>query len=491
MTAQNEYVRSTRLIRERTVRYIRNRYYRRRMWALTLLSDLAGFAQAVLYVHLVNILLLHEPILLIDPQDLIMLGVCQALLISSTLYPGVSLNPATEMKLVAQNLVAGGAIGTVAILVLQGDWLFHIEALTLILALAFGTLLFSRWSLRWLAGQLGLWGEPVVIIGDARGLDSLVSHFAKRLRLGFIPVKAVSSSTDTFRLSHELVVTPLQKLLDGSVDHFRQKEIFTVLIQASVMNKVFIADRNNTLTRMFRRVIILSDLDVLDGAALSLHDFEGMIGIEAQKNGLSRTEAFLKRAIDIGVSLMLGLLSAPLWLLAALMIRLSSPGPIFFTQERVGQHGKKIRVYKFRTMIPNAEQVLEDYLRQNPQAQAEWEQTQKLTHDPRIIRWGRLLRKFSLDELPQLLNVLKGEMSLVGPRPIVDDEVRQYKEKILVYKSIRPGITGMWQVSGRNNTTYDERVKFDVYYVRNWSIWLDLYILLRTVWVVLSRDGAY
>ena len=491
MTAQNEYVRSTRLIGERTVRYIRNRYYRRRMWVLTLLSDLVGFAQAVLLVHLVNSWLLHEPILLIDPQDLIMLGVCQALLISSSLYPGVGLNPATEMKLIAQNLAAGGAIGAVAIVVLQGDWLFHIEALMLILVLAFGTLLFSRWSLRWLAGQLGLWGEPVVVIGDVHGLDSLISHFARRLRLGFIPVMAVSSGTDTFRLSQELAVTPLQKLLECSMDHFRGQEIFTVLIQASVMNRVFNADDSSALTRMFRRIIILSDLEVLDGAALSLHDFEGMIGIEAQKNGLSRMEAFLKRATDILGSLLLSLLSAPLWLLAMLLIRLSSPGPVLFTQERIGQNGRKIRVYKFRTMIPNAEQVLEDYLRQNPQAQTEWEHNQKLQNDPRIIRWGGFLRKFSLDELPQLFNVLKGEMSLVGPRPMMADQVKIYGDRIGSYCNVRPGITGMWQVSGRNGTTFNERANFDTYYVRNWSLWLDVYILLRTVWVVLSRDGAF
>ncbi len=142
-------------------------------------------------------------------------------------------------------------------------------------------------------------------------------------------------------------------------------------------------------------------------------------------------------------------------------------------------------------MVKDADITLQAYLQANPAAQQAWEQGHKLKDDPRITRSGKWLRKFSLDELPQLFNVLKGELSLVGARPIVESEVHHYGKRFDVYTSARPGLTGLWQVSGRNNTTYDERVRFDLYYVHNWSIWLDLYILLRTIWVVLSRDGAY
>jgi len=141
--------------------------------------------------------------------------------------------------------------------------------------------------------------------------------------------------------------------------------------------------------------------------------------------------------------------------------------------------------------VQNAEQALTEYLRANPQSQREWEATQKLREDPRITRVGKFLRKFSIDEVPQLFNVLLGDMSLVGPRPIVNSELHRYGDKLGIYSSIRPGVTGLWQVSGRNHTSYDERVRYDIYYVRHWSVWLDIYILLRTVWVVLSRDGAY
>ena len=142
-------------------------------------------------------------------------------------------------------------------------------------------------------------------------------------------------------------------------------------------------------------------------------------------------------------------------------------------------------------MHVNADKALAEHLADNPQARLEWDETQKLRDDPRITRVGKWLRRFSIDEIPQLYNVLKGEMSLVGPRPIVDSETHHYGDKMEVYESLRPGVTGLWQVSGRNHTSYKERVQFDVYYASNWSIWLDFYVLARTVWVVLSRQGAY
>jgi Undecaprenyl-phosphate galactose phosphotransferase WbaP len=175
----------------------------------------------------------------------------------------------------------------------------------------------------------------------------------------------------------------------------------------------------------------------------------------------------------------------------ALLVKLDSAGGIFYSHERLGKNGRKIRIYKFRTMAVNAEAVLDEYLRTHPEAREEWDQNQKLRDDPRVTRVGRWLRKYSLDEFPQLFNVLKGDMSLVGPRPMMADQVRLYGDNMEAYCGVRPGMTGMWQVSGRNRATFAERARFDIYYIRNWTLWLDFYILLRTVWVVFSRDGAY
>lgn len=173
------------------------------------------------------------------------------------------------------------------------------------------------------------------------------------------------------------------------------------------------------------------------------------------------------------------------------MIKFTSPGPVVFAHKRLGRNGKHFPCYKFRSMVQNSQEVLEAYLYSNPEAQKEWNENFKLKNDPRITKVGAFLRKTSLDELPQLWNVLVGDMSLVGPRPIIDAEVEKYGIYIDDFYMVRPGITGLWQVSGRSDTTYEERVQMDSWYVRNWSVWLDLIYLLRTVSIVLLRKGAY
>ncbi|NJL48269.1 MAG: undecaprenyl-phosphate galactose phosphotransferase WbaP, partial [Leptolyngbyaceae cyanobacterium SM2_5_2] len=186
-----------------------------------------------------------------------------------------------------------------------------------------------------------------------------------------------------------------------------------------------------------------------------------------------------------------GLGVLPVIAIIALLVKLDSPGPVFYGQKRLGQEGFPFVAYKFRSMVANADQVLEAYFQANPELRVQWERDQKLRYDPRITRIGHFLRRTSLDELPQLWNVLRGEMSLVGPRPIVREEIIRYAEKYDLYTKVLPGLTGLWQVSGRNNVSYEERVNLDAYYVRNWSVWLDIYILLKTIWVVLIGDGAY
>lgn len=175
----------------------------------------------------------------------------------------------------------------------------------------------------------------------------------------------------------------------------------------------------------------------------------------------------------------------------AILIYLDSPGPIVFGHKRVGQDGKSFSCYKFRSMVPNAQEALEQYLKDNPAAREEWERDFKLKDDPRVTKIGKFLRKTSLDELPQLWNVLVGDMSLVGPRPIVRDEIVKYGDYINDFYLVPPGITGVWQVSGRSDTTYEERVLMDSWYVHNWSVWIDIVYLLKTVLAVAKSKGAY
>ncbi|ADE14488.1 Undecaprenyl-phosphate galactose phosphotransferase, WbaP [Nitrosococcus halophilus Nc 4] len=209
------------------------------------------------------------------------------------------------------------------------------------------------------------------------------------------------------------------------------------------------------------------------------------------RNNLARFGSrILKRIFDILVSSLSLLILSPFFTYLAARIRLTG-GSAFYGHLRVGKGGKPFFCYKFRSMVPNADQVLKDLLAADPKAREEWEKDFKLKKDPRVTSIGAFLRKTSLDELPQLWNVLKGEMSLVGPRPIIESELARYGKQAKYYLGVRPGITGLWQISGRNDVDYSERVTLDAWYVRNWSLWYDVVILLKTVRVVLQRNGAY
>lgn len=198
----------------------------------------------------------------------------------------------------------------------------------------------------------------------------------------------------------------------------------------------------------------------------------------------------MKRVFDVvGASLLLLLLS-PLFAYVAYKVSRDG-GSAFFGHERVGQNGRKFKCYKFRSMVVNAQEVLKDLLERDPVARAEWEKDFKLKNDPRVNPIGHFLRRTSLDELPQLWNVLRGEMSLVGPRPVVLAELERYGGDVVYYLMAKPGMTGLWQVSGRNDVDYDTRVYFDAWYVKNWSLWTDIAILFKTISVVMGREGAY
>lgn len=211
----------------------------------------------------------------------------------------------------------------------------------------------------------------------------------------------------------------------------------------------------------------------------------------ASNSGLEQPiPRILKRTVDIIASALALIVLSPLLLIILALVKLDL-GPIIFGHSRVGRNGKEFNCYKFRSMKPNSQTILQQYLVEHPEAKGEWEESHKLKYDPRITRVGDILRRFSLDELPQLVNVLKGDMSLVGPRPIVTSEVSKYESDIAHYYRVRPGITGLWQVSGRSDVSYAQRVQMDSWYVRNWSLWHDIAIICKTFPALLSRKGAY
>lgn len=209
--------------------------------------------------------------------------------------------------------------------------------------------------------------------------------------------------------------------------------------------------------------------------------------VEIEVAGWLRTSA--KRALDL-----IGAIVACLVFFPAILVIVSclamEDGPILYRHTRIGRDGRRFQCFKFRTMVPNADLILGELLGQDPALREEWERTQKLTNDPRVSRIGRVLRRTSLDELPQLINVLRGDMSLVGPRPVVESELRKYGRRARAYTSIRPGLTGMWQIHGRSSTSYRRRVALDVHYAKYGTMLLDIYLLVKTVRVVFGDSDA-
>ncbi|RYE09981.1 MAG: sugar transferase [Hyphomicrobiales bacterium] len=217
----------------------------------------------------------------------------------------------------------------------------------------------------------------------------------------------------------------------------------------------------------------------------------GLGGAAVATAGRGPRGGTLKRAFDFTCALLMLIAFLPLMGFVALLMQSFDRGPVLFGHSRIGFNGRVFKCLKFRSMVPDAAEVLERHLAENPAARAEWDASQKLRDDPRVTALGRFLRSTSLDELPQLINVLRGDMSLVGPRPIVHAELPRYGSDVEAYMAARPGITGLWQVSGRSDTDYDRRVQLDSEYVQNWSLFGDVAILLRTVKVVFSRSGSY
>jgi exopolysaccharide biosynthesis polyprenyl glycosylphosphotransferase len=218
---------------------------------------------------------------------------------------------------------------------------------------------------------------------------------------------------------------------------------------------------------------------------------EQAVILRVQNNLARKSNRIIKRIFDIVVTICGGFFILPFMLFIAVIIYLDSEGPIIYKQKRIGQNGKEFNFYKFRSMVKNADTILEEYLNTHESEKIEWQKNFKLKNDPRVTKIGRIIRKTSIDELPQLWNVLIGDMSLVGPRPLLPNEVERYNSYIEDYKLVLPGLTGVWQVSGRSDTTFEQRAIMDSWYIHNWSIWIDIVYLLKTVLAVVKSKGAY
>lgn len=332
------------------------------------------------------------------------------------------------------------------------------------------------------------WGAAVLVLGAGKTGEEVVRALQKQPGLGLRPIALLDD--DPAKQGREIGGVPVP----GGLERAREFALMGVRHAIVAMPGV---PRSRLLELLeihgdtFPHLILIPDLFGFSSLWLTTRDLGGVLGLELRQRLLLSGPRWVKRVADIALLIIFALPVALLIAVIGVLIRLDSPGSVFYGQWRVGLSGNRFRAWKFRSMVQDADRLLAEYLQRHPELQEEWERDQKLKHDPRVTRLGRLLRKTSLDELPQLWNVLKGEMSLVGPRPILDEQIKRYGSHLSLYTKVRPGLTGLWQVSGRNDTTFAERAAMDVYYVRNWSPWLDLYILARTVWVVLFGKGAY
>ncbi len=408
------------------------------------------------------------------------------------LYPGYGFNVAEKLRRQTYALVATTAI--IATLALT----FHVGILIprLMLIVGFSSLLLLPPLLRALVElrliKVGLWGKPTVILGSGEAGECIVQVLRSEAGIGLTPI-AVFGNEEAPE-GGALGGVPYSSVLEDAKYLAHESGVDTAIVAMHETHRMQLLKAINWSTTVFRNLIIVPDMlggAMIANSAVRGRDLAGTLGLEIKHNLLDPWSQRAKRALDLFGTVVGGLLVSPILLAVVFLIKLSSPGPVFYQHRRIGQGGKHFCCWKFRTMRIDSEQLLKELLRSDLDLRAEWEREQKLRNDPRVTRIGSFLRKTSLDELPQLWNVLRGEMSLIGPRPIVDAEVSKYGDMYGLYQRVPPGMSGLWQVSGRNNTTYKERVALDIYYVRNWSAWLDLVILARTVKVVILRAGAH
>ncbi|WP_196795850.1 undecaprenyl-phosphate galactose phosphotransferase WbaP [Thermus thermophilus] len=403
------------------------------------------------------------------------------------LYPGYGLVPVERVRRQVQ-------LTFVSFLVLiSWEWLFLREGWSRgVLGLAMGYALVLVPLMAALAREvlvrLGAWGAPVVILGAGKSGALVARSLRADPVLGLRPMGFLDD--DPGRWGLEVEGLPVLGGMGLAQDLAQRGLRHAVLAMPG-------AGREK-LTRLlqelpFPHILLIPDLFGAQSLWVSSRDLAGVLALEVKKNLLLRRNRLLKRALDYLLGLPLFLISLPFLALFALWIKRVSPGPAFYVQEREGLGGRTIRVWKLRTMYPDAEARLARYLEENPEAKAEWERFFKLRKDPRVLPGvGHFLRRTSLDELPQLFNVLKGEMSLVGPRPFPRYHLEKFSPEFRRLRaSVLPGLTGLWQVSARSEGDLEVQEALDTYYIRNWSLWLDLYILARTVWVVFTRKGAY
>ncbi|HFP3109893.1 undecaprenyl-phosphate galactose phosphotransferase WbaP [Escherichia coli] len=377
-----------------------------------------------------------------------------------------------------------------------------------IAVMAFTTWSFSRflWILTWvfvlllvpvfrmtakrILDSLGLWRRETWIIGNGPNAQEAFKAISSERNLGLEIVGFIAS------YDHEINKPIINNIpvLPNDIEWLKNKNKNTQFIVAVESSQSEIRNTwlRNFMIKGYRYVSVIPTLRgmPLDSTDMSFIFSHEVMIFRVQQNLAKLSSRLIKRIFDIIGSISIIILLSPILIYISRKVK-EDGGPAIYGHERIGKGGKPFKCLKFRSMVINSKEVLEELLLKDVNARKEWEETFKLKNDPRVTKIGAFLRRTSLDELPQLFNVLKGEMSLVGPRPIITAELERYNEEVDYYLLSKPGMTGLWQVSGRSDVDYETRVYLDAWYVKNWSMWNDIAILFKTIGVVLRKDGAY
>ncbi|MDX1683115.1 MAG: undecaprenyl-phosphate galactose phosphotransferase WbaP, partial [Phycisphaeraceae bacterium] len=346
----------------------------------------------------------------------------------------------------------------------------------------------ARSLVRFGLARYAWWGRPVAVVGSTREAAALIRALEARPGLGLRPVVVlVDEPSDASELHGVLVAGTIEKA--GPI--IERWGLRQALIAVAEISRGRMGDLVARTAPHFRRTVIVPYRFRLNQYQLNPRDYEGLLGLETRQPLDHPLWSRLKRTMDLAITLLLLPVALPIMALAAIAIRLETSGPVIYQQERLGRDGKHFKVLKLRSMYMDAEARLQDMLASDPELAREYERMHKLRDDPRITRVGRFIRRTSIDELPQLINVLLGEMSLVGPRPYVPREKPDMAGVEDVILRVRPGITGYWQTFDRNRASFHQRLQMDVHYVRNWSPWVDFFLLARTIPVLLVPRHAH
>ncbi|EGC2399825.1 undecaprenyl-phosphate galactose phosphotransferase WbaP [Escherichia coli] len=394
-----------------------------------------------------------------------------------------------ELKEILRTLVIFAVIEMAVIAFAKWYFSRYVWLLTWVMAIFLVPL--ARIAIKWLLMKWGLWLRDTWIIGSGKNAYEAYKAITSERNLG---LNVVGFVTDEQMQGEQRKTIDELPIIIGSIDWLNSKDKRTQFIVAVESEQSDIRNKwlREFMIKGYRYVSVIPTLRgmPLDSTDMSFIFSHEVMIFRVQQNLAKWSSRIIKRCFDLFGSICIILILSPLLIYIYMKVK-KDGGPAIYGHDRVGINGKTFKCLKFRSMVVNSKEILDELLKNDPKAKEEWDATFKLKNDPRITKIGAFLRKTSLDELPQLLNVLKGEMSLVGPRPIINAELERYNDQVDYYLLSKPGMTGLWQVSGRSDVDYDTRVYFDAWYVKNWSMWNDIAILLKTVIVVLRKDGAY